>query len=242
MAGNQSSDAMRFLKAELAKSPQSIQLQRLLVLSAVRGGQFDLAVSQAKTLLAAIPDRVEGHVPLAEVYTAKGESVNAAPLLEKAKRMAPNKAAIQAMLAAAYLSAAKPEEAKMNYRQALDGQPRNPFAANNLAFVIADTNGDLDEALKLARQAVKELPGQPDFLDTLGYVYLKKNQPDQAIQVLRDLTVRQPENALYRYHFGMAHLLKGSMGEARAELRAAIAKRPDPPTKRKIEGLLSEIR
>ena len=54
---------------------------------------------------------------------------------------------------------------------------------NNLAFLLAETGESLDEALKLARQAVGKEPNNPAFLDTLGFVYLKRDKNDDAIDI-----------------------------------------------------------
>ncbi len=80
---------------------------------------------------------------------------------------------------------------------------------NNAAFFLADTDGDLDEALRLAKNALAKNPGQPSFSDTVGYIYLKKGMLDSAIQSFSTLARRYPDSASFRYHLGLALLQKG---------------------------------
>lgn len=76
-------------------------------------------------------------------------------------------------------------EAEKNYRQALAIEPETPIAANNLAWLIATNNGNLDEALRLAQASVSKNPNSAGFYDTLGWVYYQKGLYSSAIEHLR---------------------------------------------------------
>ena len=104
-------------------------------------------------------------------------------------------------------------EAEKNYRKALEITPDTPIAANNLAWLIAETNGNLDEALTLAQNAVRKNPNSAGFYDTLGWIYHKKGLKSQAIEQLKKAvmidereTARtgQKPNPEYRQRLGMA--------------------------------------
>ena len=99
---------------------------------------------------------------------------------------------------------------------------------NNLAFLVADVGANLEEALNLSQQVVKRAPQQPDFADTLGWIYLKKGTADAALGIFTNLARKHPENATYRYHLGLALLGQGDKTKARAELEAARLKHPSP--------------
>ena len=49
-----------------------------------------------------------------------------------------------------------------------------PVAANNLAWMFAETGENLDMALQLAQAATRRVPEQPEIQDTLGWIYYKK--------------------------------------------------------------------
>ena len=49
-------------------------------------------------------------------------------------------------------------EAERDYRKALEIAPDTPIAANNLAWLIVDNQGNLDEALQLCDSQLVEKP------------------------------------------------------------------------------------
>ncbi len=114
-----------------------------------------------------------------------------------------------------------------NYRRALSIDANNAIAANNLAALFADSGkGNLDEAVQLAQGVVQKYPDEPGFADTLGWVYYKKELYPAAVEQLRkavDKSVaRKSDNALYRFHLGMALAGKGDKGPAREHLQTAL--------------------
>src|ERR1044072_808010 len=73
-----------------------------------------------------------------------------------------------------------------NYRKALEKDPNSVIAANNLAWLSAATgNGNLDEAVRLAQGVVQKNPNVAGFVDTLGWVYYKKNLYAAAVDQLQ---------------------------------------------------------
>jgi len=119
-----------------------------------------------------------------------------------------------------------------NYRKALEKDPNAIIAANNLAWLYATTGkGNLDEAMRLAQNVVQKTPNVAGFIDTLGWVYYKKDLHTAAVEQLRkavELNEAQARatngapSAAYHYHLGMALKGKGDKDEARRELEAAI--------------------
>jgi tetratricopeptide (TPR) repeat protein len=119
-----------------------------------------------------------------------------------------------------------------NYRKALEKDPNAAIAANNLAWLYATTGkGNLDEAMRLAQGVVQKNQNVAGFIDTLGWVFYKKNLHTAAVEQLRK-AVALNENqsrlenvspsAAYHYHLGMALKGKGDKDEARRELETAI--------------------
>ena len=119
-----------------------------------------------------------------------------------------------------------------NYRKALEKDPNNAIAANNLAWLYAETGkGNIDEALRLAQGVVQKYPNIAGFIDTLGWVYYKKSLHAAAVEQLRKaVTLNETQarasnatpSAAYRYHLGMALKGKGETEESRRELETAI--------------------
>jgi len=95
-------------------------------------------------------------------------------------------------------------------------------AANNLACLYL-RQGRLDEALRWAKLAKQELVHVPQASDTLGWIYVQKKQPNEALPLLSEALERQPENPEYHFHLGMAYAGTGAVVQARSELTQALA-------------------
>src|SRR5437764_14424836 len=113
------------------------------------------------------------------------------------------------------------------------------LVSNILAWWYAETGKDtLDEALRMSQSAVQKTPNVAGFLDTLGWVYFKKNLYTAAVEQLRKAVALNESQAVaanvtpsatYHYHLGMALKEKGDKDESRRELETAIRLADKPP-------------
>ena len=121
---------------------------------------------------------------------------------------------------------------------------RDPTLLNNLASVVMERGGDLEEALALINEALRRQPGQAGLFVTRGEIYLKMGRFDEA---RRDLQV-----ALTKQGRRNSLLLKLAQSYAGAGERAlalkvgkALARQPDQLTaeeKRQVRELLLRLR
>lgn len=240
-AERQFQKAIGLLNGALAKSPDSVMLREQLASTAAAAAQYDLAIAEFKKLVASQSKSMHFRVRLGETYEFKGDHANAIAVYREALTMSPNDATATFLLAIALDKAGRSGEAKAQYESLLKSHPDNFAAMNNLAFLLAETGGDLDEALSLAQLAVQKVPDQPAFSDTIGYVYLKKKMPDSAVRSFDNLVQKYPGNPTYRYHLGMALLETGDKAGARKELEEALANHPAEDQAAKIRELVSKI-
>lgn len=92
--------------------------------------------------------------------------------------------------------------------------PDSPFLANSLAYSYAVENRNLDEALKLVRSALKTLPGNASFIDTLGWVLFRQGKNNEALQHLLKAAELVPQNPEILDHVGDVLLATGRRDEA----------------------------
>ena len=131
--------------------------------------------------------------------------------------------------------------AAKRYEDALAIDSRAAIAANNLAWIHAESGENLDKALTLAQTATSVLPESPEIMDTLGWVYYKKQLPDLAIPLFERSVEKAPDNVSYRYHLGLAYVRSGDTIRGRAALQRALSANPNADTAAEIRRVLAEI-
>jgi Flp pilus assembly protein TadD len=233
--------ALSFLEDEVKKAPKSVALRSLLAATEMQTGKSDLALAEYQHLVAEVPNSPQAYLALGNAYRQQGDFANAVTSFQKAEALAPNDIAPLALLGESLSLSGQRPQALETYRRALQMKPDNPALMNATAYLIAETGGSLDEALKLAQKAVASNEQQANFSDTLGWIYFKKDLNDSAMQVFRTLTKNNPNNATFHYHFGMALLKKGDKNAAESELRAALARKPSGVVRQEIEAALQKI-
>jgi predicted Zn-dependent protease len=232
--------AIVLLRQDLEKGPQYDQVRLLLARVAGEAGNHDLAVEQYKQLERNQPGSPAIALQVGVACQAKGDLDCAINELERAKHLAPGTAATWGYLGKALEDAGRTPEAVASYQKSLQLDGRNPWVMNNLAYLLADKAGNLNEALKLAGDAVRQNPGNAAFSDTLGWVYLKKGDVQSAIHLFEGARDRSPEAIDYRIHLGQALLASGNRNRARSELEAALRLPATPLERKTIADLLGD--
>jgi tetratricopeptide (TPR) repeat protein len=100
--------------------------------------------------------------------------------------------------------------------------PGHAGSRNDLAWLLAESGGNLDTALSLAEDA-RRLDPSPDILDTLGWVHIKRGEGALATSALEQAHEQRPDSASIRYHLGAALALAGDDERAREMLQSALA-------------------
>ncbi len=98
---------------------------------------------------------------------------------------------------------------------------------NNLAYLYAEQNKELNKALDLARQARERVGNLPAILDTLGWVYYKKELYDSALTEFKSCVEKEPNNPIFNYHLGLVQNKLQKYTEAEASLKKAIELQSD---------------
>jgi len=233
--------AVSRLTMELGKSSDTVPLHSLLADTALRAQRYDLALEQYRQMQILLPRSAQLEMRLGLVYQLKGDLPRAIDSFQQAKELAPRDPLATAALADAFRMAGRNAEAVASYRGVLALDSENANALNNLAYTLLDIGGSDDEAQKLAERALQKSPRSPNFADTLGMVYLKKNLDDSALQVFSGLTQRFPDNPVFRYHYALTLTQKGQNAKAKTELEVALKKSPPEELRKNIQSSLAKI-
>jgi tetratricopeptide (TPR) repeat protein len=123
----------------------------------------------------------------------------------------------------------------------LAAEPEHPLAANNLAFLLLEHGGNVDEAVSLAQTARRRLPDNPATADTLAWAFYHKGAYASAIDLLKEALKKTPNNATYNYHLGLAYRKSGDDKMARQHLQRALQLDPENARAADIRKTLTEI-
>jgi putative PEP-CTERM system TPR-repeat lipoprotein len=188
------------------------------------------------------PGRTDTYGTLANLYLVQRKLDEALQKFQDAATHDPKSVGPPTMIASVLLQQGRRADAKAAYRQALAIDAEAPVAANNLAFLYAEDGENLDEALRLAEIAKRRLPGSADPLDTLGWVYYKRGMPTFAASQLRDAVAREPRNASFQYHLGLAYARGEDSKKAREALERALSLDPKSPLAAEARSALASLK
>lgn len=239
---HQPGKAQALLESELKLQPDSRPLRLMLAAEAEQEGKFDVAGEQYRWMESKDPKSPQPYFALGELYQKQGATKAALASYEKAAALAPGDTKILSATAVLESDSGQAQQAIPMLKRQLVLDPNNDTAMNNLAFDLADTGTDLDQALSLAQKVARKFPDSPAVLDTLGWVYTKRGLNRPAIQVLRALVAKYPQEPAYRYHLAVALLQDKQTSDAKRELLAAMDTHPAKDLSSRIQESLSQAR
>src|SRR5262249_30864212 len=140
-----------------------------------------------------------------------------------------------------YEAQARPEEAQKAYLAAIDADPKQSIAYNNLAWMAAERKTRLDDALTWAKKAVELEPKVPQFQDKLGWVHLDRGELDKAAAVLQKATQIEPQQAAIWYHLGIIQAERKKIKDAATALKQALQIQQNFPESEDARKRLAEL-
>jgi Flp pilus assembly protein TadD len=180
-------------------------------------------------------------VRIGDAKKSAGDIKGAIESFNKANQLEPRNVVSHLDLAMTYEQTGRDEDARKSYEDVIKIQPDNVEALNNLAYLKADGGVDLDQALTYARQAQQKRPNDPNVMDTVALIYIRKNLTDDSLRLLRDLVSQKPENPTFHLHLAMALYQKGDRPLAKKELETALRNKPNEREQTEIKRLLAKV-
>jgi Tfp pilus assembly protein PilF len=185
------------------------------------------------------PDSAAADFESAELDLREGKLDSARTTLLALLGKQPGNLALILDLGQAEYRAGRLTEAIGYYEKAVQEDPKNVPALNNLAYLLADTRKNPDRALQLAQQ-VKELsPNDTTVDDTIGWAYYNKGIYQTAVEYLSLSKTTTPR---WKCHLAMAYVKVGRPQQAGAMLQAALKEDPEVPEAQKVLALLASAR
>jgi tetratricopeptide (TPR) repeat protein len=193
-------------------------------------GQLEDALNEFQQVIKLNPKYAPAYVNTGKVYTAQGQFDKAINEINKAISNAPDYGESYATLGDIYLFKGMNQKAIEEYKKAISDKAVKSLSVisfvsvhNNLAYLYSEENNDLDTALSYAQKAKQVAPKSPDISDTVGWIYYKKGDYNEAINNLKFAVDGSPNNPVIRYHLGIAYYKKGLKDQAITELKKSIS-------------------
>jgi tetratricopeptide (TPR) repeat protein len=248
VAENQPAKALALVEKELALAPDKPQLIARLAELDIHAGKFSAARDSYQKMLGKDPNSPYLYRSIGEISSRMGDRDTAIRSFQKAVDLDPKDLRNLIELGSLLLSNGQKQEALAVFRKTLALSPDQPAILNNVAYLIADLNGDYKEALDLARKGLQNPTAKADphltehLSDTIGFIYWKQHLNDSAIQTFKSVVQKVPDNPTYHLHYANALLTQGDKSGAKAQLELALMSNPAKDEESEIRTLLARIR
>lgn len=215
------------LRAELERMHDNTALRALAaVLEYVQEAEAEHCL---RDVCATDPDDIEALIALARILERRGDFVHARKHVEHALRLAPENLEGQVLLANILDGLQLRTLARERYQRAIELAPSSAVAHYNYGVLLL-RDGQRDEAERNLRLASELSPDDGAMLTTLAVALIDRGEAREGGRLLRRALALNPNNARARRHYGMLLARMQRMVEARVELLAAVALRPDDTT------------
>ena len=221
--------ARRFDRAEavareaLARDPDQPRMVRLRAQALLKAGKAAEANKLLEDGVAKQPESREFLVGLADLYADQKRTDEAIRVLEQARKAFGDDDALTLRMANVYEAGGRFADAEKELRRLMADDPLHAEAMNSLSYMLAEKGLRLPEAVDLAQRAVKIEPGNPAFLDTLGWALFKQGRAEEAADPLSKAAAVLTGNSVIQDHHGDVLGKRGRHAEAVAAWQRALA-------------------
>lgn len=118
-------------------------------------------------------------------------------------------------------------KAEENLKKALKLSNRHPQVLNYLGYSWLKYNINTDMAASMILEAYEKAPEDGVIIDSLGWVYFKTGDYDNAIMYLERASELNPQNAVISDHLGDAYWCGGRKNEAVFQWKQALSQKED---------------
>ena len=217
-------------KARISRRVEAGPVTAGLLLLAARtygsAGDLTAAEQMLKRAINIDPTSLSAYGMLGQIYLAQKKLDEARAEFDQVASRQTNPVAALTMAGMILQSQGNLSEARVRFERAVVADPRAAVAANNLAWLHAESGTKLDEALQLAQRAAEVMPDSPEVLDTLGWVFFRNDLPAQAVGPLERCVANAPGHGECRYHLGLVYAKTGDKARSREAFVRALALEP----------------
>lgn len=245
MAGRyaEAADLLQELRAKFPDQAEDPQVLNALAINQFQAGRLEDSIETARGLLERDPDDFGAIELIGFALNKLGRTDEAIALYRDVlQRFADNPDAAKLAhiwLSSAYSAQGDAERAEAELLALLEADPDDAWVNNDLGYLWAERDKNLERAEEMTRKAVDQEPENGSYLDSLGWVLFKRGKLDEAVPILERAERTKPTDATILDHLGDAYYRLGRTREAREKWRRAeeLLADGEPPDK-----LLAKVR
>ncbi len=233
--------ALARVQAQIAKVPNNPALYTDLAQLQLQTKDFSGAQASAQKALQIDKDFGPAVEAYSQAAVATGNTDGAIAAWQTWMTAHPSDARAQTLTGVLEETKGDVNKAMEHYKKALQLDPSQAVAANNLAFLMVENNENSDVALSYAQNARRAMPTAPNTADTLAWVYYHKGTYSLARDLLQDAEKQSPNDASIHYHLGLTLNKMGDKSGAATELKKAADLAPNTQTGKQASDALSHL-
>ena len=218
--------AMQVGKEALAKYPKDPEIKSNFALLLGESNQTDEAVKLLRAQLnGAAADR-DTNLNIAQIFERARrykEAEQAARAAEAIPGTPRDNEMVWFLLGAIYERQKFFDKAEVEFKKALDVNPKSAAVLNYYGYMLGDLGIRLEEAQSLVKRALAEDPYNGAYLDSLGWIYYKQNRLPDAETTLRKALEREAHDPTIHSHLGDVYAKSGRPELAAAEWEKSLA-------------------
>jgi tetratricopeptide (TPR) repeat protein len=215
-------EAVQNYTRALAVEPMSRALKFRRIAAVFNDGNYAQAAAFAGEAQAQHPEDLRFPRLRARAIFESGDPARAVTILEPVAKANPRDTTTQIALADLYNDAGRDADAERTLRLLLTVEPQNAEALNYLGYLLANRGRDLEEAVRLVERALVVDPGNPAYLDSLGWAHFQRGDLAQAEKFLSPAAEKLPRNAVVQDHLGDMLARQGRWPDAIAAWTRAL--------------------
>jgi tetratricopeptide (TPR) repeat protein len=222
-------NAIEHGQGTLRLSPDQPGIHVFLAQNFLNLRQFREAKREAERALALNPLNGQAINLLTQSMRQLDQHAEAIDLLDELLAEYPDEDALKLLRVEILLQSPEWRDAIPYTRDLLETYPDNPSLKNNLAFLLARSGQDLDQALSLVNDLPEDIQENPVIMDTRAYVLAALGRHEEAIPLFEQALSQAGGNVTIRFHYALSLNALGRTEEAARQVQAALMINPDFP-------------
>jgi tetratricopeptide (TPR) repeat protein len=180
-------------------------------------------------------------IAASEAYVQAGAVADAVALMKAASAAKPEEIDLQFQLGSVQERAGNQKAAEEVFLALLEKNPEHAPSLNYLGYMWAESGTNLERAHEMLVRAVGHEPNNGAYVDSLGWVYFRLGNLEQAEKYLTDATKLLPRDPTVHEHLGDVLAKRGDMQRALNSYRTALSLDPDAKEVDKLRSKIAEL-